>query len=54
MITNLNVHNVKKDEIKRTISLKDIVGLSVTTETEGDEFVVHVLADYDYRFISDK
>ena len=54
LITNLNVHNLKKDDIKRSIPLKDIVGLSVTTELEGDEFVMHVHADYDYRFISEK
>lgn len=54
LITNLNVHNLKKDDIKRSIPFKDIVGLSVTTEVDGDEFVMHVHADYDYRFISEK
>ena len=50
----MHVHNLKKEDIKRSIGLKDIVGVSVTTESEGDEFVLHVQADYDYRFISDK
>jgi hypothetical protein len=54
LITNNNVHNLKKEEIKRSIPLKDIVGVSVTTEAEGDEFVIHVLEDYDYRFICEK
>ncbi len=48
------MHNLKKEDIKRSIALKDIVGVSVTTEAEGDEFVVHVHADYDYRFICEK
>ncbi len=54
MITSNNVHNLKKEDIKRSINLRDIVGMSVTTETDGNEFVIHVHADYDYRFISDK
>lgn len=54
MITSHNVHNLKKEDIKRSIALKDIVGVTVTTEAEGDEFVIHVLADYDYRFICEK
>ena len=54
LITNQHVHNLKKEDIKRSINLRDIVGVSVTTESEGNEFVVHVQADYDYRFISDK
>jgi hypothetical protein len=54
LITNNNVHNLKKEEIKRSIPLKEIVGVSVTTEAEGDEFVIHVLEDYDYRFICEK
>jgi len=54
LVTSLHLHNLKKEEVKRSIGLKDVVGLSVTTEVEGDEFVVHVRADYDYRFISDK
>jgi hypothetical protein len=54
LITNWHIHNLKKEDIKRSINLRDIVGLSVTTESEGNEFVVHVKADYDYRFISDK
>ena len=41
MITNKHLHNLKKEDIKRSIDLKDLVGVSVT-ENEGDEFVVHV------------
>lgn len=54
LITNKHVHNLKKEDIKRSIALTEIVGVSVTTENEGDEFVIHVHADYDYRFISEK
>jgi propanediol utilization protein len=54
LITSKHVHNMKKEDIKRSIPLKDILGVSVTTESEGNEFVVHVNQDYDYRFICDK
>lgn len=54
LITNLHIHNLKKEDIKRSIPLRDIQGVSVTTEPEGEEFVVHVRQDYDYRFISEK
>ena len=54
LITNLNVHNLKKEDIKRSINLKDIAGVSVTTEPDGNEFVVHVDSDYDYRFQCEK
>lgn len=54
LISSEHVHNLKKEEIKRSIDLQDIVGVSVTTESEGDEFVIHLHKDYDYRFISDK
>ena len=50
LITNINVHNLKKEDIKRSINLMDIAGVSVTTEPDGNEFVVHVDSDYDYRF----
>ena len=45
---------MKKDDIKRSINLKDIAGVTITTEGESNEFVVHVAADYDYRFISQR
>lgn len=54
LITNKFVHNLKKEDIKRSIKLHDISGLSVTTEPDGNEFVVHVKSDYDYRFICEK
>jgi hypothetical protein len=54
LITNRNVHNLKKEDVKRSIGLSEIVGVSVATENEGDEFVVHVHADYDYRFITER
>ena len=54
LITNKNVHNLKKEDIKRSINLGEIAGVSVTTEPDGNEFVVHVSSDYDYRFICEK
>ena len=53
LITNQHVHNLKKDDIKRSINLASVRGLSVT-ETEADEFVIHVNEDYDYRFICER
>lgn len=54
LITSEKIHNLSKTEIKRSILLKDLLGVTITTEDEGDEFVVHVEQDYDYRYISQK
>ncbi|CDW89282.1 protein kinase domain containing protein [Stylonychia lemnae] len=34
--------------------LKDLLGVTITTEDEDGEFVVHVQSDYDYRYISSR
>ena len=36
---------------KREIALRDVMAISKSTEESNKEFVVHVRADYDYRFI---
>ena len=36
---------------KREIALRNVMAISKSTEESNKEFVVHVRADYDYRFI---
>lgn len=52
LITNEKVYNLQKLKIKRSINIKDLLAVTITTEGEKDEFVLHVGQDYDYRFIS--
>jgi len=52
IITNRAVYNCKNNNMskcKRRIALADIEG--ITQSTVSDEFVLHVPAEYDYRFM---
>lgn len=48
MITNRYIVNIAKTTIKRKIPIKKITALTISTL--GDEFVIHVPDEYDYRF----
>lgn len=50
MITNKAVYNFKEKSMKRKIDLKKIKAISVGTL--GQEFVLHVPEEYDYRYSS--
>jgi hypothetical protein len=53
VITNAAVYNIHKKEIKRSIKISEIGGLSKTVPpSKVLEFSIHVPATYDYRFTS--
>ena len=55
VITNQAVFNIHKKEIKRQIQIKSISGLTKTVPpSKSLEFSIHVDADYDYRFSSQR
>ena len=50
VVTSLAVLNLKSKRMKRRIEMKSIAG--VTRSRNGDEFIVHIPEEYDYRFSS--
>lgn len=51
----MGVYNIHKKEIKRTIYIKDIGGLTKTVPpSKAQEFTIHVPQTYDYRFSSQR
>ena len=50
MVTTHFVYNVDGKEIKRKIKIGDLHAL--TEGPECGEFILHILSDYDYRFIT--
>ena len=50
MVTNKSIHNVDGNEIKRTIEIERVHAL--TEGKDCGEFILHVVGDYDYQFIS--
>jgi len=51
VITNERVLNFNGVEMKRAISITDLVGITKSLEKKGKiQFVIHVANDYDYRF----
>ena len=52
IITNKNIYNFKKKNLKKKISLTSILGLSYSTMS--DEFIIHVKTEeHDYLYISE-
>ena len=51
LITNLGIYNIKGNEIKRRIGMKDLKGITVSNTS--DQFAIHCNQnEYDYLFIS--
>jgi len=50
MITNKAIYNLKANQLKRKIELNKIKG--ITVGIPGNEFVLHVPEEYDYRYAS--
>jgi len=50
LLTNLNLYNIKNTEIKRTIDVKKIKALTMSSKEGTNDFVIHVTAEYDYRY----
>ena len=40
-------------EVKRTIKIENLAGLTKSVHKSSREFVMHVLGEHDYRFKSD-
>ena len=53
LLTNQNLYNVKKDQIKRKIDINSIKAVTLSTKKDHSEFVVHIKSEYDYRYESD-
>jgi hypothetical protein len=60
VVSNLNIYNFHRksklyplavtiEELRRTILIKDLDGLTKALNEKSSEFVVHVKNDYDYR-----
>lgn len=55
VVTSDKVYNIKKNKIKRQIPIFKLSGISKTVSSgTKNEFTLHILTEYDYRFISDK
>ena len=54
LLTNFNLYNIKKDQVKRRIDIADIRAMTKSSKPACKEFVIHVFNQYDYRFESDK
>jgi hypothetical protein len=52
MLTNLNLYNIKKDQIQRKIAISSVKAVTKSTKKNNSEFVIHVKNEYDYRFES--
>ncbi|KRX05676.1 Protein kinase-like domain [Pseudocohnilembus persalinus] len=50
IITNLGIYNVKKRDVRRTVKIENIAG--VTISNSSTEFVIHGLGEYDLRYKS--
>jgi hypothetical protein len=54
VITNMAIYNIKKYSIQRRIRIKDIAGITKSTDKNCFEFVVHHEWEYDYRLVTDQ
>ena len=54
VITDEKIYNIHKNNIKRSMNIQDLGGISKLTEKTKKEFTIHFPDDYDYRFHSDK
>lgn len=50
VLTDGAIYNVKKTQVQRRIRYEDLE--AITISTQSSEFVLHVQASYDYRFLS--
>jgi len=50
VVTSSALYNVHKNTIKRKIRIRDIAGLTKSSDQKIGEFIVHVEDDYDYMF----
>ena len=53
LLTNLNLYNIKKDQVQRKINIGSIKAITKSTKAGNPEFVVHIKNEYDYRYESD-
>lgn len=49
MLTNLNIYNFHKKELKRSFPISQLAGLTKALNEKSQEFVLHVRDEYDYR-----
>ena len=54
VITTEHIYNIKKDKVKRRIQIAMLAGISKTMLGSKNEFTLHVMKEYDYRFLSDR
>ena len=52
MLTDVRLCNVNEQDIRRSIDIAKIMGLTKNQEKGSNEFLVHVKAEYDYKFTS--
>lgn len=50
IVTSSALYNIHKNTINRKIRIRDIAGLTKSSDTKNHEFIVHVEDDYDYTF----
>lgn len=51
LLTTDKLANVKANQFKRTIKIKNIKAITKSLQDGNWEFIVHVQNEYDYRFI---
>jgi hypothetical protein len=54
VITNMAIYNIKKHKIQRRMAIRDIAGITKSTDKKCFEFVVHHEWEYDYRLVTDE
>lgn len=49
-MTSNALYNIHKNTIQRKIKLRDIAGITKSSDPKNHEFTIHVMDDYDYSF----
>jgi hypothetical protein len=52
LITTENIYNIKKDELRRRMPLKLLIGITKSMLGSKDDFVLHFKKEHDIRFLA--
>ena len=53
LLTDHRLVNLKEHDIRRSIDISKLMGISKNIEKNNFEFVVHVKGEYDYKFMNE-
>jgi len=53
LLTNKFLYNIHKSHVQRRISISGIKAVTKSTKTDNQQFIVHIMSEYDYMFSSE-